>query len=115
MRKGRKREKYRGFVFPLRWLFVIVKSGAVQNWTVLWWYTMAFSAQHLPRRALCAALCRPSAGLPKTQLFNEHIDQCFSHLHFPHRESLRERDREGGEEKDREKKNDEETKALEKL
>jgi len=64
---------------------------------------------------LCAALYGPSAGLPKTQLFNEHIDLCFSHLHFPHRERARDRDRKRGEEKDKGKKSDEETKALEKL
>lgn len=56
-------------------------------------------------------MCRPFAGLPKTQLFNEHIDQCFSHLHFPHRERKEEKriKGEGGGE------SDEETKALEKL
>lgn len=60
-------------------------------------------------------VCRPSAGLQKTQLFNEHIDQHFSHLHFPHRE--RERDGEEGEKKRKgeKKKTHEETKALEKL
>ncbi len=57
--------------------------------------------------SLCAVFCSPSAGLAKTQLFNEHIDQCFSHLHFPHREA--ERERQKGEERERGKK------ALEKL
>lgn len=92
---------------------MIVKSDAVQflDGAVVIWHAFSFLFffSFFCFDALC--VCRPSAGFPKTQLFNEHIDQCFSHLHFPHREKERERE----EKKRTGKKGDEEKKALEKL
>lgn len=78
---------------------MIVKSDAVQFLDGAEVIRQAFVL------CLCAlCVCRPSAGLLKTQLFNEHIDQCFSHLHFPpQREKERKKERGRGEEKDREK------------
>lgn len=76
---------------------------------VVWVMQWAFSVQHSPLCFLCAVLCIVCAGLTKVQLFNEHIDQHFLHLHFPHTERERERERE---EEERRGKKYEETKSF---
>lgn len=89
---------------------MFVKSGAAQFGQCCVDTASFFSAVFH-----CALCVNPFAlwASQRHKIFNEHIDQCFSNFHFPHREREKERWRERGE--GHGGKSDEETKALEKL